>query len=131
MLFASELQCLLEHPDVSRELDPIAIAEYLKLGWIPEPRTPFAAVRRVPAGCFMRFHQSGDVGRCFSRICSAMIIFDLAFRRTMSAPLELRQTSRVPPPGKRSMADTATFFEAHNARTSCSLMASCIALLIS
>jgi asparagine synthase (glutamine-hydrolysing) len=61
VLFASELQCLLEHPEVSRELDPIAIAEYLKLGWIPEPRTPFAAVSRVPAGTFMRFHQSGDV----------------------------------------------------------------------
>jgi len=48
----------------------------------------------------------------------------------MFAPLELQQTSLVPPPGKRSMAETATFFEAHNASTSCSLMASCIALLI-
>lgn len=61
VLFASELQCLLRHPEISRELDPIAIAEYLQLGWIPEPRTPFAAVRRVPAGTYMRFLESGDV----------------------------------------------------------------------
>jgi asparagine synthase (glutamine-hydrolysing) len=60
VLFASELQCLLRHPDVSRELDPHAIAEYLRLGWIPEPRTPFAGVHRVPAGTFMRFHANGD-----------------------------------------------------------------------
>lgn len=56
VLFASELQCLLRHPDVSRELDREAIADYLALGYIPEPRTPFTAIRRVPAGTYMRFH---------------------------------------------------------------------------
>lgn len=59
VLFASELQCLLRHPDVSRELDPVAIAEYLRLGWIPEPRTPFAGIHRVPAGTYMRFRADG------------------------------------------------------------------------
>src|SRR4051794_34194410 len=29
VLFASELQCLLEHPDISRDLDSVAVAEYL------------------------------------------------------------------------------------------------------
>ena len=76
-------------------------------------------------------HQSGEVGRCFCLTCSALMMFDLALCLMMSAPLELQQTSRVPPLGKRSIADTATFFEAQSARTSCSLMASCIALLIS
>ena len=55
VLFASELQCLLRHPDVSRELDRVAIDEYLALGYIPEPRTPYAAIRRVPAGTYMLF----------------------------------------------------------------------------
>jgi asparagine synthase (glutamine-hydrolysing) len=55
VLFASELQCLRRHPEVSRELDRIAIDEYLTLGYIPEPRTPFLAVRRVPAGTIMQF----------------------------------------------------------------------------
>jgi asparagine synthase (glutamine-hydrolysing) len=58
VIFASELQCLLQHPDISRELDPIAIGEYLRLGYVPEPRTPFRDVRRVEAGTFVRFGQS-------------------------------------------------------------------------
>jgi asparagine synthase (glutamine-hydrolysing) len=56
VLFASELQCLLRHPEIPRDLDRTAIDEYLSLGYVPEPRTPFAAVRRVPAGTLMRFH---------------------------------------------------------------------------
>jgi asparagine synthase (glutamine-hydrolysing) len=53
--FASEVQCLLEHPAVSRELDREAIDEYLALGYILEPRTPFRSIRRVPAGTYILF----------------------------------------------------------------------------
>lgn len=60
VVFASELQCLLRHPDVSRGLDRVAIDEYLTLGYIPEPRTPFAAIRRVPAGTYMLFRDGGE-----------------------------------------------------------------------
>ena len=59
VVFASELQCLLKYPELSRELDRVAIDEYLALGYVPEPRTPFAAIRRVPAGTLMRF-QGGE-----------------------------------------------------------------------
>src|SRR5262249_27114894 len=59
ILFASELQCILRHPDISRDLDPIAVAEYLRLGYVPEPRTMFRAIRRVEAGTFVRFTQTG------------------------------------------------------------------------
>jgi asparagine synthase (glutamine-hydrolysing) len=57
VLFASELQCLLRHPELSRDLDPVAVNEYLALGYIPEPRTAFSAIRRVPAGTLMRFRE--------------------------------------------------------------------------
>ena len=60
VIFASELQCLLEHPDVSRELDGEAIAGYLALGYVSEPRTPYRAIRRVPAGTFIRFHDGAE-----------------------------------------------------------------------
>lgn len=60
VIFASELQCLLRHPDISRELDPIAIGEYLRLGYIPEPRTPFRDVHRVEAGTFIRFQNGNE-----------------------------------------------------------------------
>ncbi|MCU1349975.1 MAG: Asparagine synthase (Glutamine-hydrolyzing), partial [Acidobacteria bacterium] len=58
IVFASELQCILEHPDVPKELDDVAVNEYLKLGYVPEPRTMFKAVRRVEAGTFIRFTES-------------------------------------------------------------------------
>jgi asparagine synthase (glutamine-hydrolysing) len=60
ILFASEVQCMLRHPSLRRDLDPIAIAEYLKLGYVPEPRTPFRAVRRVQAGTIKRFHNDSE-----------------------------------------------------------------------
>ncbi len=60
VVFASELQCLLRHPDVSRDLDPVALSDYLALGYIPEPRTPFRAIRRVPAGTYMLFSEQGE-----------------------------------------------------------------------
>jgi len=60
VIFASELQCLLRHPEVSRDLDRVAIDEYLSLGYIPEPRTPFTAIRRVPAGTYMLFREGSE-----------------------------------------------------------------------
>jgi asparagine synthase (glutamine-hydrolysing) len=60
VVFASELQCLLRHPDVSRALDPAAMDDYLALGYVSEPRTPFAAIRRVPAGTYMLFTERGE-----------------------------------------------------------------------
>jgi asparagine synthase (glutamine-hydrolysing) len=59
ILFASELQCILRHPDISRDLDEIAVAEYLRLGYVPEPRTMFRAIHRVEAGTFLRFTERG------------------------------------------------------------------------
>ena len=55
IVFGSELQSILRHPDLARDVDDIAIAEYLRLGYIPEARSPFHAIRRVPAGTFIRF----------------------------------------------------------------------------
>jgi len=60
VLFASELQCLLGHPDIRKDLDPIAVAEYLRLGYVPEPRTMFTSIRRVPAGTYVRFSGSTE-----------------------------------------------------------------------
>src|SRR5207244_2742507 len=47
-VFASELQALVQHPDVSREPDPAAIDDYLTYGYIPAPRTVYRAVRKLP-----------------------------------------------------------------------------------
>ena len=60
LLFASELQCILRHPSISRDLDDVALADYLRLGYVPEPRTMFRDIRRIEAGTFVRFTESGQ-----------------------------------------------------------------------
>jgi asparagine synthase (glutamine-hydrolysing) len=47
-LFGSELKSLVAHPDLCRELDPLAIEEYFALGYVPEPRTIYAGARKLP-----------------------------------------------------------------------------------
>ena len=48
LIFGSELKSLLAHGGFSRELDPFAIEEYFALGYVPEPRTIFAGVAKLP-----------------------------------------------------------------------------------
>src|SRR5688500_6097421 len=60
VIFASELQCVMKHPGISRDLDPDAVADYLTHGYVLEPRTMFAAVQRVPAGAWIRFTARGQ-----------------------------------------------------------------------
>jgi asparagine synthase (glutamine-hydrolysing) len=60
IVFASEVQCLLRHPDILRDLDPVALNEYLRLGYVPEARTMFRDVTRVEAGTYIRFTEDGQ-----------------------------------------------------------------------
>jgi asparagine synthase (glutamine-hydrolysing) len=49
LAFASELAALLALPGLSRKIDPTAVEDVLALGYIPDPATIYAAVRRLPA----------------------------------------------------------------------------------
>jgi asparagine synthase (glutamine-hydrolysing) len=49
-VFGSELKALLPHPKLPRERDPKAIEEFFAYGYIPEPRSIFAAVHKLPPG---------------------------------------------------------------------------------
>jgi asparagine synthase (glutamine-hydrolysing) len=48
--FSSEIAALLTVPNIGREIDTFALSQYLKLGYVLEPRTLFAAIRRVESG---------------------------------------------------------------------------------
>jgi asparagine synthase (glutamine-hydrolysing) len=49
--FASELKALL--PYIGKpSLDPTAVADYLTLLWVPDPKTAFREIRKLPAGHF-------------------------------------------------------------------------------
>lgn len=49
--FASELKALLALPGVSRDLEPDSVADFLAFGYVPEPRSIFRRIRKLPAGC--------------------------------------------------------------------------------
>lgn len=46
--FASELQALIQNPDVPRNIDPEAIDAYLAYGYIPAPMSIFRDVHKLP-----------------------------------------------------------------------------------
>jgi asparagine synthase (glutamine-hydrolysing) len=60
LVFASELRALLAHPRVPRLLDPVALRRYLLHDYFPAPLTPFAGVRKLPAGHYL-IAQDGEV----------------------------------------------------------------------
>ncbi|HEV3467922.1 MAG TPA: asparagine synthase (glutamine-hydrolyzing), partial [Pyrinomonadaceae bacterium] len=59
-VFGSELKCLLEHPEVAREVDPNTLDSYLTFGYVPEPQSVFRGVFKLEAGCRLVF----EGGRC-------------------------------------------------------------------
>lgn len=53
LAFASEIAGLLAMPGLSRQLDPAALDDYLALGYVPDPATIYASIRRLPAAHFL------------------------------------------------------------------------------
>lgn len=51
--FASEPAGLLVLPGLARAIDPAALDDYLALGYVPDPRTIFAVIRRLPPAHFL------------------------------------------------------------------------------
>jgi asparagine synthase (glutamine-hydrolysing) len=50
LLFGSELKALLKYPNFNKAIDPHAIEEYFAYGYIPDPRSIFKNVWKLPAG---------------------------------------------------------------------------------
>jgi asparagine synthase (glutamine-hydrolysing) len=58
--FASEIGALLRAGVPTRPLDRTALIEYLRLGYVREPRTLHAGIHKVPAGTIMTFGPEGN-----------------------------------------------------------------------
>jgi asparagine synthase (glutamine-hydrolysing) len=50
LVFGSELKSLLEHTEVSRELDVEALDAYLTFGYVPDPLSIFRGIHKLPPG---------------------------------------------------------------------------------
>ncbi len=91
--FASELKAMLEDPELSREIDPRAVAAYLSFNSIPAPLTIFEQARKLPAGTLLAW-RDGTVER--SRYARPAPVDAAAARRRPERALaaELRETLR-------------------------------------
>lgn len=50
MAFASELKALMVLPELSREIDPEAVEDFFAFGYVPDPRSIYASVRKLAPG---------------------------------------------------------------------------------
>ncbi|MEL6369429.1 MAG: asparagine synthase (glutamine-hydrolyzing) [Pseudomonadota bacterium] len=53
-VFASEMNALLASGYFSRDLDNEAVADYLAFGYVPDPKSIYRGIRKLPAGSFLR-----------------------------------------------------------------------------
>ncbi|HEX5412775.1 MAG TPA: asparagine synthase (glutamine-hydrolyzing) [Terriglobia bacterium] len=53
LVFGSEIKALLEHSDVSREIDREALSQYFFYGYFPSPRSVYSDIKKLPAAHLM------------------------------------------------------------------------------
>ncbi len=61
LLFASEIKALLEHPDVSRDIDEESLYHYLTFLTTPAPNTLFAGISKLQPGHMLTCDEHGNV----------------------------------------------------------------------
>lgn len=59
LAFASEVKALLADPAVPREVDPVAVDEFLTFRFVPSPRTALRAVRKLPPATVLSADENG------------------------------------------------------------------------
>ena len=60
LLFASELKALRAHPGFVPEIDRDALAQFLRFGWLPGPRSIYRGIRKLPAGSVLECAPDDD-----------------------------------------------------------------------
>ena len=60
LLFASELKSIMVEKSAPREMDIQAVEDYFALGYIPDPKTIFKGINKLPPGHYLQI-KSGDV----------------------------------------------------------------------
>jgi len=57
LVFGSEFTALLQHPDISREIQPEAIDAYLSFMCVPAPLTAYRSIRKLEPGHWLRWRK--------------------------------------------------------------------------
>src|SRR6266566_3139078 len=78
-LFGSEIKSLLYHPDVKRQADPQALADFLSVRYVPGPATLFANIYKVLPGHWILYENDTLREECY---------WDYTFGQTERRPIE-------------------------------------------
>ena len=57
--FASEIKALFAYPSIDRTLDPQAVEDFFAFGYIPDPKTIYASIRKLPAAHTLTIKRDG------------------------------------------------------------------------
>lgn len=79
LIFGSEIKSLLYHPDVKRQVDPQALADFLSVRYVPGPATLFANIYKVLPGHWLQCENDTLREECF---------WDYTFGQTEHRPIE-------------------------------------------
>jgi len=60
LIFSSEIKAILEHTDVPRRVDPLALNLYMRVLYVPAPHTMFLGIKKLPSGS-MLIHTRGTI----------------------------------------------------------------------
>lgn len=63
LVFGSELKALTAHPLLRREIDPLAVEDYLAWGYVPDHRSILKGVCKLPAGHFLLLRHGAPLPR--------------------------------------------------------------------
>lgn len=102
LAFGSEIKAVLEDASVSRELDPMALDDYLAYGFVPTPRSVYRTIRKLPAASRGIFDSRGwRVERYWSVDYAESDVTDEAealnrFDELLTESVQLRMISDVP-----------------------------------
>lgn len=100
--FASESKALLARPDVTARLDPAALEEFLALGYVPNPCSLFAGIRKLPPGHVAIVEDGAVTERCYWRLevqprtGRSEADWSAELRDTMGASIKAQMISDVP-----------------------------------
>lgn len=103
--FASEIKALLQVPGIEAELDCEALHQYLTFLWVPDPKTMFSGIFKLPPGHVAVFRDGGldvtrywdlqfpDTGATFPRSEEDLVV---EVRDRFRASVEAQMISDVP-----------------------------------
>ncbi len=65
IIFGTEIKSILPHPLVRREINYEAISDYLSFGYVPDPKTAFRGIEKLPPGHTLTYQYGQVSKRCY------------------------------------------------------------------